>query len=472
MPDLFPSSCCVELSNALGDHVYLPGTSAYNDTMMSYWSTQEALLTPACVVLPESSADVAKFMSVVARITNCSFAFKTRGHAPAAGAANINDGVTLDLSGLSTTSINGDYSIANVGAGAAWLDVYRSLNPFNKTVAGGRNGAVGVGGLTLGGGISYYSPQVGWTCDTVVNFEVVLASSEIVNANATSNTDLYRALKGGGNNFGVVTRIDFKTVGIVPLRGGRLFQSADYAPRILTAFANIASDPHYDVHTSIVTSFVFNATTRQWIALSVPVYTLPETNPPVYQELFSIPNITAQSTALIENISSLAAENPYPQKYESFFTSAYVASAELLIKLFHVANQSLHLTETPSDISWTMSFEPLPTVLTQHGASDNVLGTSPSDGNSVILLLSVSWAEVSSTAFAQDTGKALVVAMDNAASQFGGLRKFKYLNYADPSQDPLGSYGEYNLEFLRKVSAKYDRDGMFQNRVPGGFKLR
>ena len=142
-----------------------------------------------------------------------------------------------------------------------------------------------------------------------------MASSEIVNANITSNTDLYRALKGGGNNLGIVTRIDFATVDTVPLRAGRLFQSADYAEDVLTAFANIASSADYDVHASIVTSLSFNVTNKLWTFVSVPIYTLPVTNPPVYEELFAIPNITALSTVSIENISSLAAEPPYPQKY-------------------------------------------------------------------------------------------------------------------------------------------------------------
>lgn len=158
----------------LGNQVYLPGTGLYNATETSYWSTQEASLMPACIVLPQTSADVAAFISAVSGIANCSFAIKTQGHAPAAGAANINGGVTLDLSWMNNTEISADHSTARVGAGSSWSNVYDTLQPYNKTVAGGRNGAVGVGGLTIGGGISHYSPQVGWTCDTVVNFEVFL----------------------------------------------------------------------------------------------------------------------------------------------------------------------------------------------------------------------------------------------------------------------------------------------------------
>jgi len=70
-----------------------------------------------------------------------------------------------------TVSINADHTIASIGRGAKWLDVYRYLDEFGLSVAGGRNGDVGVGGLTLGGGISYCGPRVGWACDNIINFE-------------------------------------------------------------------------------------------------------------------------------------------------------------------------------------------------------------------------------------------------------------------------------------------------------------
>lgn len=142
----------------------------------------------------------------------------------------------------------------------------------------------------------------------------MLSSGDIVNANATSKPDLYRALKGGGNNFGVVTAIDFAITDAVPLRAGHLFQSQDYAEQVLRAFAGIASADNYDVHASIVTSFSFNQTTHVWTIVSVPIYTLSEMQPDVYSELFAIPNITELTTAAIENISTLATEPPYPQK--------------------------------------------------------------------------------------------------------------------------------------------------------------
>ncbi|KAI1265877.1 FAD-binding domain-containing protein [Xylariaceae sp. FL1019] len=471
MPFSCAKSCCSALSSALGSKVYFPGDSVYNGTEQSYWSTQEALLTPSCVVKPEVSTDVAKFMSVVTEITNCSFAIRTQGHSPAAGTANIQNGVTLDLTYLNSTTISEDQSVARVETGSRWVDVYKTLDPYNKTVNGGRNGGVGVGGLTLGGGISHFSPQVGFTCDTVQNFEIVLADASTVNANATSNSDLFRALKGGGNNFGVVTRIDYRTVDITDVRGGLLFQTGDYAEAILTAFGKIAASDDFDVHTSLVTDFLYNSTSKEWLALSIPIYTLPELNPPVYRELFAIPNITTETTSIIESVAALADEAPIAQKYQTFYTSTYAASPELLVALFNVANETLYSLDIPADVTWSITFEPFPTVFTKQGEGDNVLGTSEAEGNAVILLAGASWTEPSSSEIGQSLAPLVVRAMDDAAAEAGGLHRFKYMNYADPKQKVFQSYGEANAKFLKDTSRKYDPKRIFQRQVPGGFKL-
>jgi FAD/FMN-containing dehydrogenase len=104
-------------------------------------------------------------------------AIKGQGHAPAAGFANVAaDGVTIDMTALSSVSVDSTSNVAGVGAGVAWLDVYEFLDARGLAVAGGRNGAVGAGGLVLGGGISHFSPRVGFACDNVVNYEVLFSS--------------------------------------------------------------------------------------------------------------------------------------------------------------------------------------------------------------------------------------------------------------------------------------------------------
>lgn len=111
------------------------------------------------------------------------------------GCANIQDGVTLNLRQLDTIEIVD--GIARIGAGARWGAVYEQAQAQGLGITGSRSALGGVGGLALAGGLSFFSSREGFICDNVVNFEVVLASGKIVNANAKENPDLWRALRGG-----------------------------------------------------------------------------------------------------------------------------------------------------------------------------------------------------------------------------------------------------------------------------------
>jgi len=85
--------------------------------------------------------------------SDCRFAVRGGGHMSWAGAANIRNGVTVDLSAMNTVSVSEDKSTTFVGGGARWQDVYLKLDAMNLAVSGGRVNDVGVGGLTLGGTI-------------------------------------------------------------------------------------------------------------------------------------------------------------------------------------------------------------------------------------------------------------------------------------------------------------------------------
>lgn len=117
----------------------------------------------------------------------------------------------IDLTHLNATDYNPETKVASIGTGARWGDVYAELQEHEVGVTGGRQSPVGVGGLTLGGGVGWTTPRTGFACDNVVNYEVVLANGETVNANASCHSDLWRALKGGSSNFGIVTKFDIET---------------------------------------------------------------------------------------------------------------------------------------------------------------------------------------------------------------------------------------------------------------------
>jgi len=106
------------------------------------------------------------------RVTKCKFAVKSGGHGAFSGASNIDGGMTIDLKHLNQLSISHDQAEITIGTGNIWSDVYDYLDPMGLTVVGGRVSDIGVGGLTLGGGISFFSGRSGWACDNVKNYQV------------------------------------------------------------------------------------------------------------------------------------------------------------------------------------------------------------------------------------------------------------------------------------------------------------
>lgn len=159
------------LSTALTGKVFFPDSGEFAAEANGYWSTQQSSQTPTCRVTPDSANDVSTALLIL-KAQQCQFAVKSGGHASFAGASNIDGAVAIDLVNLDTFEISEDRQEVSVGTGLRWGQVYLQLDAVNLAVIGGRNSEIGVGGLTLGGGISYFSGSKGWACDNVNNYEV------------------------------------------------------------------------------------------------------------------------------------------------------------------------------------------------------------------------------------------------------------------------------------------------------------
>lgn len=129
------------------------------------------------------------------------------------------------------------------------------------------------------GGVSFFSPEYGWACDAIVNFEMVLASGEIVNANATSRSDLFAALKGGQNNFGVVTRFDLKAFPASKIWGGRIVYAPGATNDLLTAFTDFKSTKTFDPNVAGWMTIRYNHTAALFNPIVIMWYTKPELKP-------------------------------------------------------------------------------------------------------------------------------------------------------------------------------------------------
>lgn len=136
-----------------------------------FWAQQQQNLEPACIVHVSAAEDIAMVLSTC-RSTGCPFAIRGGGHSDKPGDSNISGGITVNMAGLSDVQVDKEAKVAKIGAGAKWGAVFNELDKTNHTVVGGRLTDVGVGGLTLGGGLSHLSGLHGWACDNVRNYEV------------------------------------------------------------------------------------------------------------------------------------------------------------------------------------------------------------------------------------------------------------------------------------------------------------
>ena len=212
------------------------------------------------------------------------------------------------------------------------MDVYQKLDASNLAVAGGRSDLVGVGGLTTGGmylqslssnvdqsdffqgGISFFSPRKGFVCDNVQNYEIVLANGTILNVNRQSHANLMKALRGGSNNFGIITRFDFYTFPQGKLWGGDIVYSESVTPQLLDAFVEFGGQEPYDEYAALFIAHSYQSTAGQFFAVATPIYTRPIVNASVFAPftrlqpqvvnslrvdvLESFTNVTASATAV------------------------------------------------------------------------------------------------------------------------------------------------------------------------------
>ena len=142
---------CDALANALPGRVHTPGSLEYETIDRSYFAAFENELSPACIVQPQSSAEVSTVIKTIASRALGYLAIRGGGHTPWAGAANINNGVTLDLQALTGVRVDPNTGIASVASGERWSSVYKQLGAQGLAVVGGRVSKVGVGGLITGG---------------------------------------------------------------------------------------------------------------------------------------------------------------------------------------------------------------------------------------------------------------------------------------------------------------------------------
>ena len=208
---------------------------------------------PAAIVRVMDAADVASVLGFV-RETGADLAVRCGGHSGAAH-STVDGGVVIDLRDMKALDIDPAKRTASAQAGLTAAEVTNAAAEHDLAIGFGDTGSVGIGGITLGGGVGYLVRKHGLTIDHLLSAEVVTADGQILEVDADSHPDLFWGIRGGGGNFGVATRFTYRLSELDGIVGGMLvlpatpevvagfIAAAEAAPEELSTIANVMNAP-------------------------------------------------------------------------------------------------------------------------------------------------------------------------------------------------------------------------------------
>jgi len=233
MDKRFPIEDQIEmLSSALRGRLINPTHAEYGALRLG--ATANGDCRPAAIIRVANAADVAAVLNF-AQATDLEVAVRSGGH----GSFGTTGGLLIDLRDLNKIDIDATARTAWCGTGLTAGEVTRAVEKHGLIVGFGDSASVGIGGLTLGGGIGYMARRDGLTIDSLLAAEIVTASGEILIVDADHHPDLFWALRGGGGNFGVVTRLKYRLHALPEFTGGPLVLPA--TAEVLAGFAAAAT---------------------------------------------------------------------------------------------------------------------------------------------------------------------------------------------------------------------------------------
>jgi FAD/FMN-containing dehydrogenase len=236
-----------QLESALSGRVISPEHPDYDQARTIFLGGFDR--RPAAIVRPANATDVARVVTG-ARENALPLAVRSGGHSSAAH-STTDDGIVLDLRDMRALNVDPGGRTAWAETGLTAAEYSTSVAAYGLATGFGDTGSVGIGGITLAGGIGYLTRKYGLTIDSVLAADIVTAGGDILRVDALSHPDLFWAIRGGGGNFGVVTRFQYRLHPLEQIVGGMLLlpatpeviagviEAAEAAPEELTVIANV-----------------------------------------------------------------------------------------------------------------------------------------------------------------------------------------------------------------------------------------
>ncbi|KAH7328991.1 hypothetical protein B0I35DRAFT_418986 [Stachybotrys elegans] len=454
------------LNDAFPGKVVTSGSDAYDNETNTPWS--QTCWNPAGAYVQLSSAqEVAEALKIVNK-TGTKFSVRATGHNPNAGFSSVGpEGVVLDVRRLQSKTLRED-GIAEVGAGNLWGEVYKWLEDQKLSAIGGRDRQVGLAGFLLGGGMGAFPNLYGLGADGIKSFELVLADGSIINANAKDHPDLHRALKGGGSNFGIVTRFDLDTHPLIKvLYTIKLFNPSDYE-NIIRATISAQEAMEKDNRIGLFTNF-----NNGFVAVGLLYADWPEEQPQAFEPFEKLESLM---TTLVPptrgTLLSLAetmghAQEPKKRRIGSVTTKV---SFDLYAQVYEAWTE---ITKTlPEGMVLHYTIQPVGEAGVEAG---QVRGGSAMGLQKVPQcwwVFTCEWPQAVSDEAAERAIEEITDKTKQMAQEKDLLLDLMCMSFATAGQKVLSSYGADSLRMLQETAAKYDPTGVFQNLQNDGFLLK
>ncbi|KAK4952099.1 hypothetical protein LTR10_010019 [Elasticomyces elasticus] len=466
----------------------------YTNATATYWDAANDADVPACAFFPSCSEDVSAAIIALGKEPGVPFALKSGGHNWNRGFSSTDGGVLISFRpNLQSTSLAPDGLTAKVGPGARWVEVMQELDKSNKCAVGGRSGDVGVGGYVVQGGISYLTSQYGFSCDNVVEYELVTANGTILYVSNHTQPDIFSALCGGGNAFGVVTMYTLLAHDIGEVWGGGRTYGPEQLDKLNAAIAEFISG-NQDPSAAIILDYVFVALNQTNQITVAYFYNGPTPPSDVFANFLAIPYLGADGITT----------QRYPELLDTKVTSALglrtsnvfnslpnMPSEEMRSFLdWHWNNASnapfVSSRQTNGLELFSMALQPVPVALQRASAAHgpSALSLDPDHGDKLWIEYDAGWTNPAGDGVLPQQLKS--VADDALAYQkvtYKGVKPTNYvsgnlsvvpynplfMNDAQYTQDVLKSYGPTTYDKLWFLNKLLDPEGFFISRQNGFF---
>ncbi|KAL1634104.1 hypothetical protein SLS58_010802 [Diplodia intermedia] len=461
---------CATLAIQFGSQLHYPEA----DGNFTVWDAKQLASHRACRIEPATAKEVAAVLGILAS-NWCKFAVKSGGHTSSRDASNSVGGVTVDLKRINQVELSDCKTQTRVGTGAIWGDVYRTLEPQELSVIGGRVDDVGVGGLAMGGGVSFLSARHGWALDNILEYEIVLPNTTIVTASEDSNPDLYFALRGGGNNFGIVTHFTLNTVRQGKIYGGQKFYTPDKMDALIDASYELTFSTNPDIGYWI--GYIYMADKNATLALSQEMYARPEKNPTVYSNFDKVEPMGNSMRTSVMSDFSMELKHGTPAGKRNYMASlTFLPSKEQDRRMIQFFQEEIEILKTEGKTATpALTFQPVPlsSIRNMKVRGGNAIGLE-SDSPLTLANVATSWTNAEEDDAIYASRERFLARSRASAQELGVFHKYVYMNYADSERDDVFSgYDEQNVERLKEIQRSVDPEGVFtrDGLCTGYFKL-